>query len=299
MTFHAYPCPACATPAIDHFVAIDENRRIASTAFHYQQCPNCHVLFLTNIPDDLGRYYQDAYYAIPTLPALDAVAEKDPAKINTVRAHATSGRLLEVGPAFGVFAWQAKQAGFIVDVIEMDARCCDFLNNTLGVNAVNSDIPEQAIHTLPAHDVIALWHVFEHLPRSFAFLEAAAKNLAPGGVLILAMPNPEAFQFRLMGKHWPHLDAPRHVTLIPSATLTAKAAALGLERVSITTDDSDARSWNRFGWQRLLMNRFSGKFMQRVMFIAGWGLSWMFAPWDRRAGHGSAYTIVFRKPVAL
>lgn len=289
------PCPLCSGNSCLLYATTDENHRISKTMFEYLECPTCHGVFLGNPPNDLSRYYQREYYAIPSLERLQQVADKDRNKINVVLRFAAGGRLLEVGPAFGVFAWQAKQAGFLVDVIEMDARCCAYLQHTLGVNVTQSDNPVAAMESLPQHEVIAIWHVLEHLPEPLAFLRAAAVNLKPGGVLVIAMPNPDAWQFKLMGRHWPHLDAPRHVTLIPQAWLSRQAAELGLERVYLTSDDSDARSWNRFGWQRLLMNRFAGKFMQRAMFVLGYGLSLVMAPFDRRNFNGSAYTIVFRK----
>jgi 2-polyprenyl-3-methyl-5-hydroxy-6-metoxy-1,4-benzoquinol methylase len=288
-------CPLCDGPSRILFVATDENHRISQTSFTYLKCTNCQAVFLDEPPDDLGRYYQSDYYSIPSLDDLQKVADKDRNKIETVLRFAAGGRLLEVGPAFGVFAWQAKQTGFVVDVIEMDARCCQYLEGTLGVNVTQSDNPPAAMQTLPQHDVIAIWHVLEHLPDALAFLRAAAANLKPGGVLVVAMPNPDAWQFKVMGARWPHLDAPRHLTLIPEAWMTRQAAELGLEKACLTSDDSDARSWNRFGWQRLLMNRFAGKFMQRVMFVLGYGLSLVLAPFDRKGFGGSAYTIVFRK----
>jgi 2-polyprenyl-3-methyl-5-hydroxy-6-metoxy-1,4-benzoquinol methylase len=289
------PCPLCGGKAHPRFTAIDENHHVSNIRFTYLKCSACQGIFLDQTPDDLGRYYQSEYYAIPPLERLQQVADKDRNKIDTVLRFAAGGRLLEVGPAFGVFAWQAKQAGFVVDVIEMDARCCEYLQHTLGVNVTQSDNPVAAMESLPQHEVIAIWHVLEHLPDSLAFLRAAAANLKPGGVLVIAMPNPDAWQFKVMGRHWPHLDAPRHVTLIPQAWISRQAAELGLEKVYLTSDDSDARSWNRFGWQRLLMNRFTHKFMQRAMFVLGYGLSLAMAPFDRKNFNGSAYTIVFRK----
>ncbi len=288
-------CPACGSAATIFCSAVDENRRVSPQRFEYAQCAGCKLIFLPQAPADLGRYYESDYYAIPALEELQTIARKDPNKIDLVRKFATGGRLLEIGPAFGVFAWQAKDAGFTVDAIEMDSRCCEFLRDTLGVNAIQSDAPHAAIATLPSHEVIAIWHVLEHLPQPFEFLQAAAANLAPGGVLVIAMPNPQAFQFRLMGRHWPHLDAPRHLTLIPLNLLTRRLRALDLEPVYVTSDDSDARSWNRFGWQRLLMNRFRNRWLQRAMFVLGYGLSWIMAPLDRRGFAGSAYTIVFKK----
>jgi 2-polyprenyl-3-methyl-5-hydroxy-6-metoxy-1,4-benzoquinol methylase len=223
------------------------------------------------------------------------LADKDRNKIETILRFATSGRLLEIGPAFGVFAWQAKQAGFEVNVIEMDKNCCDYLQHILKVNVTQSDSPTEAIKLLSRHEVIAAWHVLEHLNDPRAFLDVAAENLAPGGILVIAMPNPGAWQFKVMGRHWPHLDAPRHITLIPQEWISRQAEAVGLEKVYLTSDDSDARSWNRFGWQRLLMNRFSNKFIQRVLFVLGYGLSLVMTPFDCKNFNGSAYTIIFRK----
>lgn len=293
------PCPLCGGKTSALFTATDENHRVSQTPFVYLKCMVCQGIFLDKPPIDLGRYYQREYYAIPPLGQLQKIADKDRNKIDTVLRFATYGRLLEVGPAFGVFAWQAKQAGFVVDVIEMDSRCCEYLQGTLGVNVTQGNNPPAAMKTLPQHEVIAIWHVLEHLPDPLTFLRAAVANLKPGGVLVIAMPNPDAWQFKIMGRRWPHLDAPRHLTLIPEAWMTRQAAEFGLETVYLTSDDSDARSWNRFGWQRLLMNRFSGKFIQRVMFVLGYAVSLIMAPFDRNGFSGSAYTIVFKKKPPL
>jgi len=219
----------------------------------------------------------------------------DPFKIDTVRRYSRPGRLLEIGPAWGTFAYQAKQAGYRVDAIEMDARCCEFLNGTVGIRAVCTADPPQAIAALGPHEVVAAWHAIEHLADPWALLEAAAKNLAPGGILVLASPNPEAWQFGVMGTEWPHVDAPRHLYLIPAQTLTNFVAPLGLECITMSTSDSDAKSWNRFGWQRLLMNRVRGKWPTRIAFVLGYAISTLLMPLETRAGRGSAYTLVFRK----
>ncbi len=288
-------CRLCGGNAQFFCSVNDENHRTTDVRFNYFKCSECQGIWLDNIPSDLKHYYLNEYYAIPSLERLQKLADKDRNKIDTILRFATSGRLLEIGPAFGVFAWQAKQAGFEVDVIEMDNRCCDYLRHTLNVNVIQSDSPIEDMKFLAQYDVIAIWHVLEHLDDPCAFLDTAAKNLMPGGILAIAMPNPGAWQFRIMGGRWPHLDAPRHVTLIAQEWLALRAEAVGLEKVYLTSDDSDARSWNIFGWQRLLMNRFRSKFIQRVMFFIGYGLSLVMALFDRKNFNGSAYTVVFRK----
>ena len=288
-------CALCNGEGDRLYDVVDENRRISNVIFSYMKCLACHTIFLAEPPLDMASYYQSSYYQIPTLSKLKLLARKSTTKIDTVRRFVQQGRLLEIGPAFGVFAYQAKQAGFDVDVIEMNQRCSDFVRQELEINAVCSDKPHEAIQSLPKHEVIAIWHVLEHLYDPLAFLQAAAHNLKSNGVLVIAVPNPDALQFRLMGRRWPHLDAPRHITLIPADILTKKARELGLEQVSLDSDDGDARSWNRFGWQRLLMNRFSNKIVQKLMFVVGFFLAWLMAPFEQKQIKGSAYTVVFRK----
>jgi 2-polyprenyl-3-methyl-5-hydroxy-6-metoxy-1,4-benzoquinol methylase len=287
--------PGCEGAETDWFRVTDLNRRIDKSEFRYLHCQSCGLIRLDNVPNNLSDYYPDDYYDLPTIVQLASIASANPFKVDTIKRFVTEGKLLEIGPAYGVFAFQAKQAGFQVDVIEMDARCCEHLEQVVGVSATCSASPHEAISTLVSHDVIALWHVIEHLPNPWALISAAAENLAPNGILVMAAPNPDAWQFRIMGRVWPHLDAPRHLYLLPAQALTEYAKSLGLERVHYSTTDSDARSWNRFGWQRLLINRVRGKWLERVAFVVGAVLSIFMAPFESRDPKGSAYTLVFRK----
>ena len=288
-------CPICGGDSAPEFEVRDENHRISATDFHYERCKECGTIFLADPPADLGRYYEADYYQIPSLEKLAAVSRKDRNKIHIVNRFSSGKRLLEIGPAFGTFAFQAKEAGYNVDVIEMDERCCAYLRDQVKVSVVQSDRPDEALANQPAHDVIALWHVLEHVRAPAEVVEAAASNLAAGGILVIATPNADAAQFRLMGRHWPHVDAPRHLTLMPAKALGDLAAKHGLEPVFVTTDDSDARHWNAFGWQWLLMNRVRSKLLKRAMWAAGTLIALAMSPLDRRSGRGSAYTIVLKK----
>ena len=117
-------------------------------------------------------------------------------KLALIEPHAKSGRLVEIGPGPGTFALAAREAGYDVTGIEMDARSCEHLRASIGVGAVQTDSPAAALAELPRSNVIAMWHVLEHLRDPWACLDAAARNLEPGGVLAVAVPNPGAFQFR-------------------------------------------------------------------------------------------------------
>ncbi len=74
-------------------------------------------------------------------------------------------------------------------------------------------------------DVVTMWHVLEHLPEPVAALERAAELLAPGGRLIVSVPNNDSWQARLGGDDWLHLDIPRHIYHFTPRSLTLARGA--------------------------------------------------------------------------
>jgi SAM-dependent methyltransferase len=180
-------CPKCGTSALLAYQAADYNKKMSDEQFHYYRCPKDEFVFLDPIPTDLGRYYPASYYELPRdEQETQELAERlQRWKLDTVLQVAKSGRLLEIGPAYGLFSYLAKQAGFEVTGVEMDPRCCDFLRNAVGINVVETNDTLAALESLPTFDVIVMWQVIEHIPDPWKTLSAAARRLAPGGVLVL------------------------------------------------------------------------------------------------------------------
>ncbi|HZN86676.1 MAG TPA: class I SAM-dependent methyltransferase [Burkholderiales bacterium] len=274
----------------------DLNRDASDEEFRYERCPDCGLASLANAPADLGRYYAAGYHEIPaSAEGLERGAAHDSYKIDLVRQFATRGRLVEIGPGWGAFCLLARRAGFEVEAIERDPRCCEFLQKELGVRAIRSDDPATALAQAATADAIVLWHVVEHLADPWAVLEAAARKLAPGGVLLIATPNPESFQLGLFGRFWTHVDAPRHLHLIPVRLLRSRMARLGLDAELATTTDPGSIGWNDFGWRFSLANLAPHRALKRPLRLAGRVLGKLAALIDNREGRGSAYTAVFRK----
>ena len=248
------------------------------------------------MPDNLGAYYPQNYYHVcATVEELARSAELERYKIDIVNQFVKDGKLLEIGPASGGFACLAKQAGFDVEVIEMSAKCCEFLETKLGVRAINSHNEQEALAKLEKKNVIALWQVIEHLRDPFGLLNEACNKIQPGGILVIAAPNPDALQFRILGRHWAHIDAPRHVVLIPKELLVEKAKTMGMKLVFSTTNDIGSIGWNMFGWQFSLPNYFASQKRKDFAFKLGGFITRLLAPFETVEGRGSAYTLVFMK----
>lgn len=295
------PCPACRTSAELFLQATDLNQKVSATVFDYHRCTACGLVFLDPIPADLGRYYDLDYppYRIPTNRAeLAQAAEAFRWRVDFVREFAQRGRMLEIGPSYGGFAYLSAQAGFAVDAIEMDRKCSDFINANLpGVHAINTDNVIEAVARLEQpYDVIALWQNVEHLPDPWRVLERLAARLAPGGFLVIATPNPDSYQFRLFKKYWMHLDAPRHISLIPPAVLRGFLEKHGLRQVRFTTTDTDGVAISRAGWdvsREHVMARYTG--LARWLVKRGLKLlARLVRPFEAAQQRGAGYTAVYQ-----
>jgi len=274
----------------------DHNRHASPELFRYFRCTRCGLISLAKVPDNLGRYYATGYYTLPSsIAEIERGAEHERYKIDIVLRHVQGGRLLEIGPSWGAFCLLAQRAGFTVEAIEMDSECCAFLESKLGVRVIRSADAATALEAASPPDVIALWHVIEHLRDPWALLARAAERLAPGGVIVIATPNPAALQFGLFGRFWAHLDAPRHVHLIPATLLRERMGTLGLEQELCTTTDPGSLGWNDFGWRFSLANLTAVAALKRPLRLAGRIIARLLAPKERRDGVGSAYTAVYRK----
>lgn len=290
-------CPLCgAAGSYRAFVATDRNRAVTADRFDYHRCIACATLFQPEPPEDLDRFYPADYFSPPPPASIDRLALAEDPKLELLRPVARPpGRLVEIGPGEGLFARLARREGYAVTAIERDASACGHLVSVVGVDAVHSARPEDVLPDLPPSRVIALWHVLEHLPRPGRLLDAAAANLAPGGVLVVATPNPQALSFRLQGARWAHVDAPRHLSLVPVDALLEHVARRGLEPARLVFDDPGGRHWNRFAWESALRRRPSRGSARAPVALAAAVLARALRPIEGRGRRGAAYTALLRK----
>jgi SAM-dependent methyltransferase len=103
---------------------------------------------------------------------------------------------------------------------------------------------------------VIFWHSLEHLRRPAEALSHAAGLLAPGGLLVVAVPNAASLQARAFGDRWFALDLPRHLIHLSPAPLLSKIEALGLrvERVSYLRGGQIV-----FGWLHGLVGQLPGR----------------------------------------
>ena len=179
-----------------------------------------------------------------------SIAAAEKFRTDGILKYKTGGRALEIGPWRGVICSNMKNAGFAVTAIEMDANCVRFLRDQLGVEAIQSTDPAAAMQNLkPGFDVIIAWHSLEHLPHPWLVIERAAQLLAPGGILLPALPNPDSFEFSVVKARWMHLDAPHHLHLLPIASLVQICEKHNLRLQEVTTNDRFSKNMSFHAWR--------------------------------------------------
>src|SRR5690606_17076339 len=67
--------------------------------------------------------------------------------------------------------------------------------------------------------VITLWHVLEHVSTLTETLKKLKKLLAPGGKIVIAVPNCQSFDAGYYREYWAGYDVPRHLYHFTQATM--------------------------------------------------------------------------------
>jgi len=251
------------------------------------------LIFLSPIPTELDKYYPSNYYPVPlSLEQLAVEAALESYKLELLGRFVKSGRVLDFGAGYGRFVYLAHKAGYEVDAIEANRECCEFITSVIGTRAIAHADTEVALADLETYDVITFWHVIEHLTNPWSVLKAAVQKLKIGGWLILAMPNPQSFQFRVFRQYWAHVDAPRHLQLVPVHLLTRQVVGHGTMRlVETTTIDSGSLAYNFLGWTWSMRNIMKMRGVWRIGKI----LARVFEQFEQTKMHGSCYTAIFKK----
>jgi SAM-dependent methyltransferase len=137
------------------------------------------------------------------------------------------GRLLDFGCGGGVFLERMHLQGWRVTGLDVSGAAVTRIQRDLALPAYVGTLPHPALP--PAgFDVITMWHSLEHVHAPLAVLREARRLLAPGGRLLIAVPNIDSLPFRWFGRSWFALDLPRHLTHFSPRTLRLMLERAGL-----------------------------------------------------------------------
>jgi len=164
-------------------------------------------------------------------------------RLDLIRQLKPSGRLLEVGCARGEFLQVARE-WFEVCGVEPNPDLAD-------CSSTVAQVYRDTIERTPwsGFDVVASFHVIEHLDSPRSFVRAAADRLNPGGLLVIETPNIDSLPFKLLKSRWRQF-IPEHYFFFSPASISRLLSEQGL------TVESTA-SIGKYASLDLIVNRLS------------------------------------------
>jgi SAM-dependent methyltransferase len=140
------------------------------------------------------------------------------------------GRYLDVGCGSGGSLGVARALGWrFVAGIEVDTDAAGKAGRFADVLHVG-DVPSAPFEP-GSFDLVTAFHVLEHLPDPVGAVRRMLTWLAPGGLVILEVPNAGGLGARLFGRAWSGLELPRHLWQFTPSTLDAVVRQAGGQTV--------------------------------------------------------------------
>jgi 2-polyprenyl-3-methyl-5-hydroxy-6-metoxy-1,4-benzoquinol methylase len=197
-------------------------------------------------------------------------------------------RMLDYGCGSGWFAQQLRLAGWQVAGMDLSRHAAESAQKNFGIPVLVGTLPHPGVPP-QSYDLITLRAVLEHVHDPNRLLTAAWEAAAPGGHLLVTVPNLSGWGYRLFGPCWFGLALPWHTLHFTPTTLARVLDANGWEVVKIATRGhhewtaNSARLAQRFKkwWSPLARNRF---------LMRGWNSL------ARSVGRGDDLVALARKP---
>ena len=250
-------CMLCASRASERMAAADY---ITGRAFAVRWCRSCGFGATEGVPEVLDEFYPRRYrqYEGVTRTTLKSLYAW---KIRQWCHGRRPGLALEVGCGEGWMLAALRQRGWRVLGNE---RSLEGGRAAVAVNRIPIFVGGlEAIRIDARVNLLILFQVLEHLADAVPTLRRCAVVLDPAGTIVVAVPNSASWQARLFGRHWFHLDVPRHVNhFSPQALRVAfEHAGLRVERVRFVSFEHDPYGWiqstlNALGFKQNLLTKW-------------------------------------------
>jgi len=159
------------------------------------------------------------------------------------------GRLLDFGCGSGKFLRRMHAMGWDVTGIDFSAEAVKRVVDS-GLRALQGTLPHPELKA-GSFDVVAMRHALEHVPEPREILRCAWELLDACGLLLIAVPNYEAWEIEKLGEAAMGIDVPRHLNHFTPATLEAMMRREGMTDIRV-------RQKSRASWIRKAAKRAKG-----------------------------------------
>lgn len=236
--FVEIPCPACGSNEWDF--------AFTKYGFKHNKCSKCKTLFCSPRPTEelLVEYYANfeapEYWSElllktdtsrkllqhrPRVEKIVALLKEKFAKREVAA--------VDLGAGTGAFALALRDSGFFRKVIAVDfSKECVQACAKRGLEAHQGtvdDVIEDSIGLLTMNDLI------EHLSEPLLFLKKCYSIIAPKGMIAIATPNGEGFDFQLMKEKTVNITPPEHLNYFNPYSIKELMRNAGFHVIKVET----------------------------------------------------------------
>jgi 2-polyprenyl-3-methyl-5-hydroxy-6-metoxy-1,4-benzoquinol methylase len=224
-------CPCCASTGSQRYVFSKNNCNLFV-------CGQCGLGRAETIEFDPADYYNTKYFSgghpdgYANYRGAEPILRREFARtVKYIRRYRASGRLLEIGCAYGFFLSEAKRF-FQVVGIEPAADAAAYCRES-GLSVLGVPVDEIDLSALGNMDVIVLLDVIEHLPNPAATLTRCVQHLNPGGLIVISTGDFGSIAARWLGRRWRLMTPPQHLWFFSAGSILRLAARLNLRVESL------------------------------------------------------------------
>lgn len=238
-------CPVCRSPRTRQRWAGLRDRLFRTTdeRFDLHVCADCDTPFLEPMPplERQARYYPDDYWMGPAdgerpsapsglLEAYRRFVLRDHVRfvrraVDAQRARGLTPAVLDVGCGDGSFLAALGEPSCCGMDLSLPALRAV---RARGLRAVRGMLTECPLRP-GSFTLVTAFHFLEHVHPVEPILAAMRELLAPGGEIVLQVPNARSWQARLLGRSWAGFDVPRHLVDYTDRTLVRVLQGAGFE----------------------------------------------------------------------
>lgn len=224
-------CPVCEAPP--------ERGLFVKDGFRHVQCPNCRMIYVSLIlrEDVMDQYWREelAWMAVlNSSPQMELDRLKYRYGLELVAGRVgPERRLLDVGSGPGGFVRLAEEAGWRTTALELNAES----SNKLASDGFQVIVKHLEMSDLPSagFDLISFWEVLEHMADPKTVLAEARRLLAPGGLILILVPNVQSLVTRLLHEKSNTFGGHSHLNHFSPSSLRALLTGAGLRLAEMET----------------------------------------------------------------
>jgi len=233
-------CPICASRDLVVHIQVSDLLQHKPGRFTLERCRGCGHIFQNPRLSIAGLdyYYKDFYDGLGEA-GMELIfgfgSGQYHARAKMVRAHAgvDPARWLDVGAGHGHFCAAARDdlPATRFDGLDLSASIDEAQRRGWIETKYRGLFPELAPTIAGSYDAISMSHYLEHTLDPRAELAAARIALAPGGHLMIEVPDPEFGLGRRLGRLWLPYFQPQHLHLLSTTNLERLLREHGFEPV--------------------------------------------------------------------